>query len=333
MTNFLKTVQIFLNMQIEQCYNKDYTFVDVRTPKEFEEDTVPGAINIPLFENDERALIGTIYKRESKEEAMQKGLEIVKEKLAKFYKEFSKLKQPLIVFCWRGGMRSKSIVQYLKSFDIEAHQLEGGYKAYRAFVREQLTLIKIPKSVVLYGYTGAGKTELINQLDNGLDLEGCANHRGSILGDINLKPYKQKKFESLLLKRLQELKNKPFIVIECESRKIGKNTIPEKVFEKIKQPWKTVLLDKSVEERTEISYKNYYFNNKEEIIDKLKLIKSTLGAKKLDQIIDLFNTNKIKEAIKILLVDYYDGYYKKLFLNFDHTVDSDEKFKKLLKII
>ncbi|MBT4175113.1 tRNA 2-selenouridine(34) synthase MnmH [archaeon] len=318
-------------MQIEQCYNKDYTFVDVRTPKEFEEDTVPGAINIPLFQNDERAIVGTIYKKESKEKAMEKGLEIVKEKLGDFYKEFSKLKQPLVIFCWRGGMRSKSIVQYLKSFDIEAHQLERGYKAYRAFVREQLETIKIPKSVVLYGYTGAGKTEVINRLDNGLDLEGCANHRGSILGDINLKPHLQKKFESLLLKRLEELKNKPFIVIECESRKIGKNTIPEKVFKKIKQPWKTVFLDKTVEERTEISYKNYYFDNKDEIIEKLQLIKNTLGAKKLEHVTNLMNTNKVKEAIKLLLVDYYDGYYKKLFIKFDHTVKSDEEFLKLTK--
>tara|TARA_Y100000310_G_scaffold338067_1_gene426752 strand:- start:6146 stop:7111 length:966 start_codon:yes stop_codon:yes gene_type:complete len=318
-------------MLIQDCYNKDYTFVDVRTPKEFEEDTIPGAINIPLFENDERALVGTIYKKESKEKAIQQGLEIVKEKLGDFYKEFSKLKQPIMIFCWRGGMRSKSIVQYLKSFDIEAYQLERGYKAYRAFVREQLQEIKIPKSVVLYGYTGAGKTEVINQLDNGLDLEGCANHRGSILGDINLKPNLQKKFESLLLKRLEELKDKPFIVIECESRKIGKNTIPEKIFEKIKNPWKTVFLDKTVEERTEISYKNYYFDNKDEIIEKLKLIKSTMGAKKLDHVTNLLNTNKIKEAIKFLLIEYYDGFYKKLFTNFDNTVKTDQEFLNLTK--
>lgn len=320
-------------MQIEQCYNKDYTFVDVRTPKEFEEDSVPGAINIPLFENDERAIVGTIYKKQSKQKAMEKGLEIVKEKLGDFYKEFSKLKQPLIIFCWRGGMRSKSIVQYLKSFDIEAQQLEGGYKAYRAFVREQLKEIKLSKSVVLFGLTGADKTGVIKQLDNGLDLEGCANHRASILGDIGLKANQQKKFESLLLKRLFELQNKGFIVIECESRKIGKNTIPEKVFEKIQNPWKTVFLEKTVEERVEISHKNYYNDNKEEIIQKLKLIEKTLGKKKLEQVTQLLNEDKIKEAIKFMLIEYYDGYYKKLFVDFDYTVKSDKEFFDLMKSI
>tara|TARA_Y100000310_G_C20635444_1_gene790891 strand:+ start:448 stop:1410 length:963 start_codon:yes stop_codon:yes gene_type:complete len=320
-------------MQIEQCYNKDYTFVDVRSPAEFEEDTVPNSINIPLFENDERAIVGTIYKQQSKEKAVEKGLEIVKEKLGDFYKEFSKLKQPLIIFCWRGGMRSKSIVQYLESFDIKANQLEGGYKAYRAFVREELTKVEIPKSLVLFGLTGADKTGVIKQLDNGLDLEGCANHRASILGDIGLKANKQKKFESLLLKRLLGLQNKDFIVIECESRKIGKNTIPDKVFEKIKNPWKTVFLEKTVEERVEISFKNYYNDNKEEILSKLKLIKKTLGKKKLEQVTQLLNEDKIKEAIEFMLIEYYDGYYKKLFVNFDYTVKSDKEFFDLIKTL
>ena len=302
-------------MQIEQCYNKDYTFVDVRTPKEFEEDTVPGAINIPLFQNDERAIVGTIYKKESKEKAMEKGLEIVKEKLGDFYKEFSKLKQPLVIFCWRGGMRSKSIVQYLKSFDIEAHQLERGYKAYRAFVREQLETIKIPKLVVLYGLTGSGKTEMLLQVENSIDLEGLAQHRGSILGDIQLEPNSQKRFESLLLKRLFELQNEEFVFTEGESRRIGRIVINES-FWKAMQKGTKIKVVCPMEERIERLHKEYC-NDLDTILIKKKIgqIVNYLGKKKAKELTVLLDKGNIKKFIEVILLGYYDRLYA-------HTVDS-----------
>ncbi|MBU1111479.1 MAG: hypothetical protein KJ896_01755, partial [Nanoarchaeota archaeon] len=194
---------------IDQIYpenRNNYTFVDVRSPKEFEKDTIPGAVNIPLLLDDERAIVGTIYKQESRDKALQVGMEFISKRLAVMYQEYDALakehKKPIIIFCWRGGMRSGCMVGLLEALKLDVHQLEGGYKAYRAFVREQLKdietlrnskgisgviknapgVLDIPKSVVVYGHTGAGKTGVIVQLKNGLDLEGLANHRGSILG-------------------------------------------------------------------------------------------------------------------------------------------------------
>jgi tRNA 2-selenouridine synthase len=326
-------------INIKEVYGKNYTFVDVRSPKEFEEDTIPGAVNIPLLLDDERAIVGTIYTKESKDKAMQVGMEFISKRLPEMFQEYNQLKQPIIIFCWRGGMRSGSITGLLKACGIDVQQLEGGYKTYRAFVREQLKVVEIPKSIVVYGHTGAGKTEVICQLDNGLDLEGLAEHRGSILGDIGLKPVGQKKFESKLLKRLNELKDEKFIVIECESRKIGKVEIPQKVFEKIKKPWKGIFLEKSVEERAKISRETYFpeanEKNINEIIAKLECIKKYLGGKNLDKVKKLLRENKITEAIKLLLVDYYDLHYVNSFGTFDYTVKTNEEFfdvvKKLVK--
>jgi len=319
-------------MKIEDCYNKDFVFVDVRTPKEFEEDTIPLAINIPLFENDERAVIGTIYKKESKEKAIEKGFEIVQPKLDKIYKQLKKLNKPIIVFCWRGGMRSGSVASLFSKLGLNIQQLDGGYKLYRAFVREQLKTIDLPNSLVLYGLTGVGKTELIKNLSNCIDLEGLAQHRASILGDINLNPNSQKKFESLLLKRILETQKEKFIILECESRKIGKTTLPECIYKKIKQPWKTVLLDKSIDERVKILKDTYCVNvPKQELIHKLKLIKQHLGEKTLNELIQNIEKDNLEEAIKIMLINYYDIHYKKLFHEFNHTVKTDKEFLGLIK--
>jgi len=324
-------------IQIEKCYNKEYTFIDVRSPKEFEEDSIPGAINIPLLLDDERAIVGTIYTKESKEKAMEVGMEFISKRLPKMFQQYqdfaNKHKKPIVIFCWRGGMRSGSITGLLKATKLDVHQLEGGYKTYRAYVREQLKDIQLPKSVVVYGHTGAGKTEVIKQLSNGLDLEGLAQHRGSILGDINLKPHGQKKFESLLYKRLLELQDEDFIVIECESRKIGKVEIPNAVFKKIKNPWKSIFLNKSVEERAEFSKKVYFQDvTKEQVLQKLELIKKHLGNKKLDQIKEHFEQDQIIEAIKILLIDYYDLHYLNSFIEkFDYTVKTDEEFFEIIE--
>jgi len=329
-------------IQIEQIYpenRNNYTFVDVRSPKEFEEDTIPGAISIPLLLDDERAIVGTIYKKESRDKALQVGMEFISKRLAEMYQQYDKLakehKKSIIIFCWRGGMRSGCMVGLLEALKLDVKQLEGGYKAYRAFVREQLKEIETPKSVVVYGHTGAGKTGVIVQLKNGLDLEGLANHRGSILGDIGLQPHGQKKFESLLYHRLLELQNEKFIVIECESRKIGKVEIPNAVFKKIKQPWKGIFLNKPIDVRAKLSYEIYFKDTTpEQILSKLELIKKYLGKKKLEIIKNYLESGQTTEAIKVLLEDYYDLHYLNSFAKeFDYTVKNDEEFFEAVKKI
>ena len=301
-------------MKIEECYGK-YTFVDVRSPKEFEEDCIPGAINIPLFSNEERAIVGTLYKQVGKDIAIEKGLEIVSSKLPEMINEYKKLKGKIIIYCWRGGMRSGSITGLLKSMKYDVEQLDNGYKDYRKFVREELEKIKLPKAYVIYGLTGSGKTDLLQEFGNSLDLEGLAQHRGSVFGDIGLKIRSQKKFESLLLKRLFALKEEKFILIEGESRKIGGIQIPLNVWNQLQSAIK-IKLNSPMQERIERLYKEYCRKIKKEIIiQKLKMIEKFMGKKKVDELIQLINENEIKKFIEIILIEYYDKLYK-------HTVDS-----------
>jgi len=296
-------------MKIEECYGK-YTFVDVRSPKEFEEDCIPGAINIPLFSNEERAIVGTLYKQVGKDIAIEKGLEIVSSKLPEMINEYKKLKGKIIIYCWRGGMRSGSITGLLKSMKSDVEQLENGYKDYRRFVREELEKIKLPKAYVIYGLTGSGKTDLLQEFGNSLDLEGLAQHRGSVFGDIGLKIRSQKKFESLLLKRLFALKEEKFILVEGESRKIGGIQIPLNVWNQLQSAIK-IKLNSPMQERIERLYKEYCRKiDKEIIIQKLKMIEKFMGKKKVDELIKLINENEIKKFIEIILIEYYDKLYK-----------------------
>ena len=302
---------------IEEIYNKDYTFVDVRSPKEFEEDHIPGAINIPLFSNEERAIVGTIYKKESKDLAIEKGLEIMSEKLPAMVKKYKEIEGKVCIYCWRGGMRSGSITSLLKSMKFNVIKLENGYKDYRRYVREELDKIELPEFIVIYGLTGSGKTELLNKVSNSLDLEGLAQHRGSIFGDINLKPNSQKRFESLLLKRLLELQKEKIVFVEGESRRVGRILIHEKVWKHMQEAKKAKLICPD-EERVERIYKEYCNDlDKKLFKEKILLIEKYLGKQKAQELIQLLGEDKIKEVIKIILLDYYDNLYA-------HTIDSKE---------
>jgi tRNA 2-selenouridine synthase len=303
-------------MKIENCYNEDYTFVDVRAPIEFKEDHIPGAINIPLLSDEERAIVGTLYKKEGKENAIDKGLEFISPKLPEMINKYKKLKN-IIIYCFRGGMRSNSIASLLNSMDIEVEVLERGYKEYRKFVMEKLEKVKINNLHILYGLTGSGKTEILNQLPNSLDLEGCAQHRGSIFGDINLEPKSQKFFESLLLIRITELKDEKLIFTEGESRKIGKVQIPLAIWKEM-QKAKKIKVVNTIEQRVDRIYKEYC--NKIDIdlfCSKLDMIVKYLGNKKVAELKELLKENKLKEFIKIILLEYYDKLYA-------HTIDSKE---------
>ncbi len=302
-------------MKIDDVLGKGYTFVDVRSPAEFAEDHIPGAVNIPLFSNDERAIIGTMYKQIGKDVAINKGLEIVSQKLPEMIAEYTRLKGPLCVYCWRGGMRSGSVVSLLQSLKFDVAQLENGYKDYRRFVREQFETIPIPPMVVLYGLTGSGKTEMLQQLPQSLDLEGLAQHRGSIFGDVNLQPRTQKMFESLLFERLVALKDEPFIFVEGESRKIGMVIIPVSVWQAM-QKGKKVRVVCSHEERVNRLYNEYCVDfDVEKMKEKIRAIQKFLGKKQAEELCAMLDRGQIRPVIEKILVEYYDRLYK-------HTVES-----------
>ena len=209
--------------------------IDARTPAEFELDHIPGAINCPVLSNEERAIIGTIYKQVSPFEAKRLGASMVAANLALHLKETFADKpanwKPL-VYCWRGGLRSGSMVTWLRLVGWDAQQLAGGYKSFRHHVVEQIDAI-VPQLQlrVLCGATGSAKTSVLLALQQQgaqvLDLEGLARHKGSLLGALpGIAQPSQKNFETLLAQQLQTLDLSRPVYIEGESPKIGRVGLP-----------------------------------------------------------------------------------------------------------
>lgn len=305
-------------INVGEALDKGCVFIDVRTPEEYREDTIPGAVNIPLFSNEERAIVGKLYTKEGQREAIEKGYEFVQKKLPKLLEEIRKYKdENMVVFCWRGGMRSKSLVILLESLGFDVKQLEGGYKSYRKYVMNKLEGYKTrARFIVIYGLTGSGKTNMIKQFKNSLDLEGIAQHRSSLFGDIGLKPRSQKMFESLLLKRLEELKDEKFIIAEGESRKVGNSIIPEKIFKEMQEGIKV-----KVEASMEYRIKNLIecYSNKEDgkIREKIEMLRNRIGKKKTDVMLELFEKKRFEKVARMLLEEYYDPLYS-------HTINKQE---------
>ncbi len=196
--------------------NEDnYILVDVRCPREYKNATIPGALNIALLSDQEYEIVGTLYKQEGRKIATLKAMEYVGPRLKELFLSFDKVferNKEIAIFCARGGMRSSCVINFLSNFSFPIVKVNNGYKGYREYVRENLAHLFNQKSfLMLYGKTGVGKTELLKELKNRnydiLDIEGCANHRGSLLGSIGLsEPSSQKMFESYLFDSLRKSK-------------------------------------------------------------------------------------------------------------------------------
>lgn len=291
---------------------KDAVIIDTRSPVEFEKDRVPGAVNIPILDNEERKVVGIMYK-ENPDEATKKGYEYYNKKLPRMTEELKKPDKDknIIIYCWRGGMRSQTITKLVADLGFNAFLLEGGYRAYRRYVRVQLEKYEPPFTfIVLYGLAGSGKTELIKQLNPSIDLEGLAQHRSSNFGGIGLKPRKQKLFESLLFKRLKELEKEKVVFIEGESHKVGKVFIPNSVFKAMKKGV-AVRVDCSIENRAKQIVKDYFTHGEEDKIREIIVyLKPHLSAKVVEHLLKLMDEKNYEEVSKILLTDYYDSKYE-----------------------
>jgi len=216
--------------------------VDVRTPLEFTEDHIPGAINAPVLSNEERVIIGTMYKQVSPFEATRVGAAMVSRNIAA-HLETTFADRPRnwrpVIYCWRGGKRSGSMTTWFNLIGWRAHQLEGGYKTYRRNVVELLdTLPQQFRYIVLSGHTGSGKTRLLNALEGAhaqtLDLEALAAHRGSILGTLpNEAQPSQKAFDTALVGALRKFDPQQPVFVEAESRRIGAISLPVSLTEQI----------------------------------------------------------------------------------------------------
>lgn len=315
-------------------------YVDVRSPGEFADDHIPGAVNLPIFDNDERKEVGTLYRMAGRDTAVLRGTEIGGRRIGEIINRLSDIKdREIIIYCARGGMRSGSVASLINSLGISALRIKDGYKSYRRYVNERLSVMKImPEIFILQGLTGAGKTEILKVLDNSIDIEGMAGHRSSVFGGIGLEQRSQKFFETELLRRIEELCKSPYVVIEGESRKVGNLHIPDNIFSQMRAGH-YIYIDTPLERRISIIREEYNcFQEHERIIEIVNSLRGKLGNKKSDMLIDLYNAGRIDEFIEILLLDYYDLLYKHSLDKYDYISviknnDTLETLKNVEKVI
>ena len=310
-------------LSVEEALAEDMLLLDVRTAEEFAKGSIPGAMSFPLFDDLERAEIGTIYKQVGRDAAVVKGLEFFEPRLQQFLLSLSAIKpQQLVVYCARGGMRSASVVRLLEENGFRVSQMQGGYKYYRQFILQQLEN-PTPPLIVLHGQTGVGKTLILQKLPDHLDLEGLAQHRSSLFGAINKTPRTQKDFEALLVKKLSQLPEDLFLFVEGESRKVGQVFIPQSFANAMKSGI-LVLLKASLETRISRIVEEYNICDEQSIqqIDSiLQSLKVALGKVKVEQLRLWLKQGEIENIVHMLLVDYYDPRYQHAMSGYDFELE------------
>lgn len=293
--------------------------IDVRTPAEFAEDHLPGAINCPVFSNEERITVGTLYKQESPFEARKVGAAMVAKNIAYHletrFAGHAKSWRPLI-YCWRGGQRSGAMSIILAQIGWAAHKLDGGYKTYRRHVLDQLEIL--PQNFtwqVICGPTGSGKSRLLNAMQEQglqvLDLEGLAQHRGSVLGRLpGLSQPSQKWFDSTLLLALHDLDPAKPVYVEAESNKIGLITLPPALMIAM-HAGDCLILQTPTALRVSGLLEDYqdYLDNPELLIGHLQALHRFHGEKQLARWTEQIRSGDFSSMVEELLTLHYDPSY------------------------
>jgi tRNA 2-selenouridine synthase len=298
--------------------------IDVRSPGEFAEDFIPGAVNHPVLDDDERAAVGTVNKQQSPFEAKRMGAALVTKNIGDMIAQHFATKPkdwaPLI-YCWRGGKRSGVTTYLLREIGFNAVQLDGGYKAFRARVNDDLlTLPRKFRYVTLCGCTGTGKTVLLHALARAgaqvIDLEGLANHRGSLLGAMTEPQPSQKRFDSLLWAALRALDPARPVFVESESKKIGLVQMPDSMRETM-AAGRCAWLDVPLESRVAHIRSEYinFVNDPVALVDKLEPIRALRGAKLLGEWRNFAESRDVDALFASLMVDHYDPLYTKAMAN------------------
>ncbi|MBS1621914.1 MAG: tRNA 2-selenouridine(34) synthase MnmH [Bacteroidetes bacterium] len=341
---------------------KEQPVIDVRSPAEYKHAHIPGAYSLPLFTDEERKVVGTIYKQQSREAAIKIALDYFGPKMKKMIEEvedicklrkkkYDSAKNPdelinlnskiVLLYCWRGGMRSGGVAWLMDLYGFKVYTLIGGYKKFRNYVLETF---KLPfQFKILGGFTGSGKTEILRTLEKNrvpvIDLEKIANHKGSAFGNIGMPEQPgQETFENLLAIKLRKLftvssldnfstHTANSIWLEDESQRIGLINLPNDF-------WKTMrssplyFIKIPFEERLKHLVREYGVLDKQKMIDAIGRIKERLGGLNAKNAIQLLEEGNITESFRILL-QYYDKYYLKALHNREginsllHTIDCE----------
>jgi len=329
--------------------------VDLRSPSEFAEDHVPNAVNVPLFDDVQRALVGTLYVQDSPQNAFVAAREIVRAKIGALVSDISAAtgwtpdamdfenrvdsltgdgiermssfllaadadqppRDPVVFHCWRGGMRSRSVLQFVRELGLrDATLLEGGYKGYRAEVMRQLARYDAPPLFVLRGLTGVGKTLVLRQIErlapeSVIDLEGLAGHRSSLLGMVGLEPCTQKTFESRFAARMRRPLG-PALIVEGESRKVGDVILPPRFWSAMESATNIELVA-SVERRIDVLTTDYLATERGriELRAQLPQVEARMAQAHIGPgLVALLDTGRTDELVRLLLEHYYDPLYR-----------------------
>lgn len=299
--------------------NRYDEIIDVRSPAEFAEDHMPGAINLPVLDNEERARVGTIYKQVAAFDAKKIGAALVSRNIARHLDSHFAAKprnyRPLI-YCWRGGSRSGAMATVLRSVGWNAGQLEGGYKAYRRHVVDALAhLPGQNRFVVICGPTGVGKSRLLRTLEElgaqVLDLEHLAAHKGSVLGAEPDRPQPaQKMFESLVWRQLQGFDPSRPVFVESESKKIGNLHTPEVLLTRMRAA-ECVNVQASTPVRVDLLLEEYahFLDAPEILFVQLDCLAALRGQERIDHWKSLAGSGRWRELVAELLEQHYDPAY------------------------
>ncbi|MCS6985119.1 MAG: tRNA 2-selenouridine(34) synthase MnmH [Leptospiraceae bacterium] len=304
---------IFLDARDFLKESESSAILDVRSPVEYAQGHIPGALNLPLFSDEERAEVGICYKNKGFLKAFLLGLRFVGPKLPHMVEkawELSGQSKKIYLYCARGGQRSQSVAWLFAKSGLEVFVLKGGYKFFRRFVLELLE--KKRKLLILGGLTGSGKTELLHQLASRgwpvLDLEGLANHRGSAFGHLGLPPQPTvMQFENNLALALVKLPEDEPIFVEDESRMIGRLPIPKALWEEMRRsPVFFLRVDR--ETRIKNILAQYGASKAQELVVAFKQIEKRLGQELTQKCISLVEQGLYAEAARLSL-HYYDRAY------------------------
>lgn len=338
----MKETQIDLEQFLE--LRESIPVLDARSEGEFAQGHIPSSINLPILNNEERKIVGTIYKQQGNQEAILKGFELVGPRFYTIIQDALRLfpDKKIMTYCWRGGMRSEIISWLLSMAGFEIFRLKGGYKTYRTFTYE--TVRSHRDFIVLGGKTGVGKTVLLHELkkmgEYVIDLEDLAKHKGSSFGGIGQPPQPSiEQFENLLAEELFKIPLSEKIWIENESRRIGKVNIADELYANIIES-PLIEIVKSDTERIDHIAAEYSNLPQNELLDAVKRLQKKLGGKRTAEAIEDIMEERHPSWIANMLV-YYDKTYgyeldshkrEQTFQVDLSNTDSEKSLKKLLAL-
>ncbi|OWW21410.1 tRNA 2-selenouridine(34) synthase MnmH [Noviherbaspirillum denitrificans] len=308
--------------------------IDARSPREYEEDHIPGAINLPVVDNAEYAEVGTLHRTDPLA-AYQLGARYSLMNIARHIEQHVAkypAKSRILVYCFRGGKRSKVWFDVLDTIGYRVEKLKGGWKAYRRWVNEEMATFPAGfRYVVVSGPTGCGKTRLLGALHQAgaqvLDLEGIATHRGSIIGAVPGKNQPtQKMFDSLLLRQLKQFDPARPVWVESESKKIGKVQLPDALLERMRGGF-TVSVDAPMPQRVQLLREDYahFEQDPQSMIDRLAFLRPLIGGEEFSAWEDLAARREVPALFERLMRNHYDPTYRRSTLRNYPDIDKSPK--------